>query len=133
MARFFFYGTLLDDAVRRAVVGEGAAAMRAVLPGYRRVRVAGKAYPTLVADRQGKVAGLLCTTDHPDALAKIRDYEGEGYAVLACDVVTATGEVVGASVFVTRPGVLVTDVAEGSAAEDAGIQPNDIIEEVGGN
>ena len=31
-----------------------------------------------------------------------------------------------------RSGVLVTDVADGSAAQDKGIQPNDIIEEVGG-
>ena len=31
-----------------------------------------------------------------------------------------------------KAGVKVTDVAEGSAAADEGIQPNDIIEEVGG-
>ena len=29
-------------------------------------------------------------------------------------------------------GLMVTDTKEGSAAEDAGIQPNDVIEEVGG-
>jgi len=29
-------------------------------------------------------------------------------------------------------GVLVTDVESGSAADDGGIQPNDVIEEVGG-
>jgi serine protease Do len=31
-----------------------------------------------------------------------------------------------------RSGVLVTDVGEGTAADEAGIRPNDIIEEVGG-
>jgi serine protease Do len=31
-----------------------------------------------------------------------------------------------------KSGVLVTEVKEGSAADDAGIQPNDIVEEVGG-
>jgi serine protease Do len=31
-----------------------------------------------------------------------------------------------------RSGVLVTEVKEGSAADDAGIQANDIVEEVGG-
>ncbi len=107
--RFFFYGTLLDHAVRRKVVGEGAAVARAVLPGYRRVRVAGKAYPTLVADRQGKVAGLLCTSNLPDVLARLRAYEGESYEVQACDVVTATGELVAASVFVARAGVAISD------------------------
>ena len=32
-----------------------------------------------------------------------------------------------------KSGVIVTDVKEDSAADDAGISPNDVIEEVGGH
>jgi len=49
--RFFFYGTLMDPSVRRAVLGrpvERSRLQRAVLPGFRRVFRRGATYPVLV-------------------------------------------------------------------------------------
>ena len=45
--RFFFYGTLMDADIRRAVLGVRALAPaeRATLDGWRRVKKAGVSYP----------------------------------------------------------------------------------------
>lgn len=78
---FFFYGTLLDAGVRRAVLG-GKAPKRltpGTLIGWRRFKAVGASFPIVVADGRGRVAGLLAHDITPAARALLDAYEGEGY------------------------------------------------------
>jgi hypothetical protein len=56
MACYFFYGTLMDAAVRAAVLGRALpadAVIAAELAGWRRVRRRGATYPVLGPDDVG--------------------------------------------------------------------------------
>ncbi len=60
--QFFFYGTLMDPDVCRAVIGTRAESLEvrpALLTGYRRVRASCGNYPVLLRRRGGLVPGLL--------------------------------------------------------------------------
>ena len=80
--RFFFYGTLLDSDMRRAVCGPAADRWRllpAWIAGWRRGREASFAYPFLVAAHGGMVEGLAAELIDPTGAADMTLYEGEGY------------------------------------------------------
>jgi hypothetical protein len=103
--RYFFYGTLLDPDVRRAVLGRPAHALRgrhAVLDGYRRVTVPEKSYPTLAADAGGAVAGLVFGGITPALARRLNVFEGTAYRIACCHVRLEDGAVVSARVFVPR-------------------------------
>ena len=79
--RLFVYGTLLEGSIQELVIGRRIAGEAAVLTGYRRTTtiLGGGAYPILVEDSDAPaVEGqILDVTD--DELARLDEYEGEGY------------------------------------------------------
>ncbi len=90
--RFFFYGTLIDPDVRRAVLGRLAPveAEPAVLRGWRRVPAAGKTYPVIVADPRGAVDGVVVRGLDRAARRRLERYEDDFYELIAVEV-TLTG------------------------------------------
>jgi hypothetical protein len=90
--RFFFYGTLIDADVRRAVLGPAAPRQveAALLRGWRRVSVPGKTYPIVLADPQASVAGVLARGLTPAARRRLERYEdADLYTVAEVEVVPA--------------------------------------------
>jgi hypothetical protein len=104
--RFFFYGTLMDADVRRAVLGARAAAPAepAVLDGWRRVKLAGVSYPVILRARGQKVEGILMHGVDRRGLEMLQRYEGDEYAMIAVEV-SAGADRIAAKVFVPRPGM----------------------------
>ena len=103
--RFFFYGSLLDPDIRRAVMGPGAARCRiapAALAGWRRRRRKDAIYPILERRRGASVAG--CVVDGIDArmAARLRAFEGQSYGVATLAVRRADGSADAALVFVPK-------------------------------
>jgi gamma-glutamylcyclotransferase (GGCT)/AIG2-like uncharacterized protein YtfP len=105
--RFFFYGTLLDGALRRIVIGRDVALSEATLAGWRRRGVAGKHYPMLERDPSGTVAGAVTETLGEGEVARLRHYEGDGYELIAAGIRDRSGTDIAAAIFVPRPGSLV--------------------------
>lgn len=88
--RFFFYGTLIDEAVRRAVLGRHAPLRvePARLGGWRRVAVPGKAYPVVLAEPQASVDGVLARGLTAAARRRLEGYEdADLYAVVEVEVI----------------------------------------------
>lgn len=103
--RYFFYGTLMDADVLRAVVGTEATMEPATLRGWRRVGVRGEAYPIIVRDVASRVDGVLVRGLDARAASRLMSYEGPEYTVIrAC--VACGGRTVAAHVFAPRPGRL---------------------------
>ena len=107
--RFFFYGTLMDEDVRRAVLGVRSLAPieKAALDGWRRVKMAGVSYPMIVRARNHRVEGLLMHGLDGRARDLLQRYEGDEYAMLGVEVKTGDATVVTAKMFVPRPGLTV--------------------------
>lgn len=107
--RFFFYGTLRDPDVRRAVIGprvDRIAIAPARLPGYECVFLRGRSYPVLRPAPGGSVEGVLA--DHVDAAqaARIDRFETGEYRAGSAEITLATGDTVEATVyFAARPGL----------------------------
>jgi hypothetical protein len=80
--RFFFYGTLLDEDVRRAVLGKLAPVEiePARLAGWRRFSLEGVSFPIARPDRTSFIDGLLVRGLSPEAGRLLDIYEGVGYA-----------------------------------------------------
>lgn len=88
--RFFFYGTLIDADVRRAVLGPHAPrhVEPALLDGWRRIPVRGKTYPVIVVDPGFKVDGVLVRGLNAAARRRLERYEDKDlYAVVDVAVV----------------------------------------------
>lgn len=104
--RFFFYGTLMDADVRRAVLGVRAAAPvePAVLEGWRRVKMAGASYPVIVRARGHRVEGILMHGVDGRGREMLQAYEGDEYAMIGIEV-AAGAQRIEAKVFVPRPGL----------------------------
>lgn len=79
----FVFGTLLDADLRRVVLGphDRPVLSSAHLRGFARQRVAGESFPMLVPAPGGLVEGALIGGLGPQALARLRFYEGPGYAL----------------------------------------------------
>lgn len=88
----FVYGTLLDPRLLARLAGRAALprAMPARLAGWRRVRLRGTPYPTLLRG-PGEVAGLLLPRLAPAALARLAAYEGPSYGLRPVLVATRRG------------------------------------------
>lgn len=83
-APLFLYGTLLDPRTLARQSGRRALARGlrpAILPGWRRVRLRGTPYPTLVPDRAAETQGALAQPDAA-ALRRLAAYEGAEYRLL---------------------------------------------------
>jgi serine protease Do len=88
---------------------------------------------SLIVLRDGKRVPVSVTLAErtPDAVAAVQRPAPEASESMAgLQVRNLTGDE--AAEAQVKGGVLVTDVKDGSAADEAGIQPNDIVEEVGG-
>ena len=82
MLRFFFYGTLLDADVRRAVFPHRVEVMAleaAGLSGYRRVRAVAGGFPLLRRANGARVEGLLVEGFDRQALLNLAHFEGAEY------------------------------------------------------
>lgn len=104
--RFFFYGTLMDADIRRAVLGVRALSPSepATLDGWRRVKMAGVTYPMIVRARNHRVDGILMHGLDGRAVEMLQTYEGDEYAIIPVQVQAGTSAI-GAKVFVPRPGL----------------------------
>jgi hypothetical protein len=103
--RFFFYGSLLDPDIRRAVMGPGLARCRvspAILEGWRRCRRRDLIYPVLRQERGRCVEGVL--VDGVDAIiaARLSAFEGASYTTQTMRVYPRDGAAVGAFVFLPK-------------------------------
>jgi hypothetical protein len=99
---FFFYGTLLDEDVRRLVLGPEAARLKLVparLPGYRRVAKGHSSAPLLARRRGASVEGLLARGLDRRQAARLRHYEGRNYCLARCRVRLAGGKACAAMVY----------------------------------
>jgi gamma-glutamylcyclotransferase (GGCT)/AIG2-like uncharacterized protein YtfP len=90
--RFFFYGTLMDADIRRAVLGERApeTVEPATLPGYRRCAAANGAYPVIVKANGYEVRGVVARGLDKTAQARLNRYEGDEYELIDVAVRTPT-------------------------------------------
>jgi hypothetical protein len=106
--RFFFYGTLMDEDVRRAVLGVRSLAPSepATLVGWRRVKMAGVSYPMIVRARNHRVDGVLMHGVDGRARDLLQRYEGDEYTIVGIEV-QAAGSMLTAKMFVPRPGLTV--------------------------
>jgi len=102
----FIYGTLLDPAVRRFVLGPKAAqAVRpAVLHGYRRLSVAGKDYPAVERAPMSRTAGGILPPPGPVALARLDAFEGTEYRRLRVRA-TVGGRLLTVETYAAAPGL----------------------------
>lgn len=105
--RFFFYGTLLDEDVRRLVLGERAPAVvePATADGWRRLTLEGVDYPVIVRAEGEVVAGVVARGLDATARTRLERYEGPDYVRAAIEVLLDTdGRRLAVNVFVPRPG-----------------------------
>lgn len=105
----FLFGTLLDGDVLRKVIGAVDQEASATLFGFRRVGVGNGSWPALLPDPVGRADGLLVVPKSPDALDRLRWFEGPLQPPVLHPVTTAAGEVVEAWVCMTAPGLALTD------------------------
>ena len=103
--RLFFYGTLIDDEVRRLVVGAAVAVTSARVIGFRRVVVAGRDYPMLRHRAGRRVEGVLTGPLAPEAIRRLRFYEGREYRLRPIQVECGPEGRVTAAAFFCPPGV----------------------------
>jgi hypothetical protein len=99
--RFFFYGTLVDPDVRRAVLGRLApeAVEPATLPGWRRFAAKGVTFPIARPDPKAEIEGVLARGLSAAAGRLLDAYEGDGYRRTKVEVVAA-GKPVAALLYV---------------------------------
>jgi gamma-glutamylcyclotransferase (GGCT)/AIG2-like uncharacterized protein YtfP len=124
---FFFYGTLMDAGVRRAVLGTQAPKRLepATLLGWRRFTAQGTTFPIVTVDGRGRVKGILAFDAGEAARARLDEYEGPGYRAERWIVEREDGRRAKAMVYVpdgsnaVRAGKAPWDLAEWQAAHKA--------------
>jgi hypothetical protein len=90
---FFFYGTLCDSDVRKAVFGRAVAAAPATLDHHEAVPVERGRFPMLLFQRGRSASGVLCRGLSLAEAARLGFYEHEGrdYGVRRLPVLPAEG------------------------------------------
>ena len=104
----FFYGTLLDPAVRRRVLGRTLSPRTqrpALLFDYTREHVAGRPYPMLVAHPGAVVDGVVARGLTTRDLARLDAYEGSEYRLAPLAVLSGGRRVI-AMAYMAAPGIL---------------------------
>ncbi|MCG8360311.1 MAG: gamma-glutamylcyclotransferase [Kiloniellales bacterium] len=92
--QFFFYGTLMDRDVRRAVFPHLAEELRirpAVLPGYRRVKANCGNFPVLVRRPGSRVRGHLAQGLDARGVLLMAHFEGTEYLPRPTTVIDRLG------------------------------------------
>jgi gamma-glutamylcyclotransferase (GGCT)/AIG2-like uncharacterized protein YtfP len=115
--RFFFYGSLLDAAIRAAVMGPAAAGCRAVpasLVGWRRRACRHAIYPVLKRKRGGRVSVCLVDGVDPAAAARLTAFEGRNYRVATVYLQTEGGR---CTAYVFLPSRRIADPGEWNEAD----------------
>jgi hypothetical protein len=105
--RFFFYGTLIDPEILRAVLQRSVDPMRrreAVLKGYRRVYRRGASYPIIIADTTAQVEGIVVSALTTLDIMLLTAYEGQEYEIRELPVSCSGSGFVRARVFLPGPG-----------------------------
>ncbi len=99
--RFFFYGTLIDPDVRRAVLGRLApeTVEPATLPGWRRFAAKGVTFPIARPDPKAEMEGVLARGLSAAAGRLLDAYEGDGYRRTKVEIV-ASGKTLSAILYV---------------------------------
>ncbi len=108
--RFFFYGTLMDEALLARVLRRRVSARslcRATLYGYRRTGVKERLYPMVLPSPGGKVRG--CALDRANArdCRLLSAYEGEEYRLARAQVSLAGGAKRRVLLFVPKAAALI--------------------------
>ena len=107
--RFFFYGTLRDAEVRRAVIGSGVERVSIVpgtLPGWACVFMGGRHYPVLRPNPYAVTEGVLADGVDIAQARRIDRFETGEYRARLASVTAASGKTVEALVyFAARPGL----------------------------
>lgn len=104
----FFFGTLMDPDVRELVCGRAFppdSVEPATAQGFRRVFVAGRHYPMLLAHASGWVDGTLVRGVDPESVHRLQVYEGWEYSLQPMQVHLASGTTVMAHVFICPPHI----------------------------
>jgi hypothetical protein len=105
--RFFFYGSLLDPAMRARVLGplaRGLALEPARLEAWRRCRPRGRPWPVIRPCRAAVVEGALTTPLGAAARHLLAAYEGRLYSTRRVHVRCRSGRRVAALAFVPTAG-----------------------------
>ncbi len=108
MADLFVYGTLLDPELLRRILGRDIRRLRmrpASAGGVRKMRVKGRAYPTLRPDAGATVDGRLVEGLTAGDMARLGRYEGPEYRLVDLDVRLGDGATRRTRAYATRPGV----------------------------
>ena len=103
--RLFFFGTLMDEAVRGLVIGREGTVSPARVDGFARVAVAGRDYPTLVRRPASRVAGVLTAPLDAEAIRRLCRYEGPEYRLRPIRVRSDEEGPLAALVFLCRPKI----------------------------
>lgn len=103
MADYFFYGTLLDDDVVRAVLGRSLESLKPIaarLDGYSRRCVEGATYPAAIPMEDDFIDGIIARdlTEREEAI--LAAYEGEEYGLTRVQVTDRNQNIIDANVFV---------------------------------
>ena len=110
--RFFFYGTLRDAEVRRAIIGpsvDRVTVAPAVLTGWRCVFMRGRPYPVLRPDSHAETAGVIADGIGPDQARRLDCFETDEYRRRRAQVRNLAGRLVDAEIyFAARPGFATT-------------------------
>lgn len=98
----FFYGSLLDEDVRAAVLGALApeAVAPATLAGWRRVTAPGAIFPIVLRAPGATVDGVIARDMSAAAVRRLDAYEGTGYRLEPVQVTLADGTACDAQVYV---------------------------------
>jgi hypothetical protein len=108
----FFFGTLMDLDVLAYLLErpvDVASLVPATLAGFRRVRVRGASYPTLLPMPHGSLEGRLLTRVTRRDIARINHYESEEYGAQLHAVRTMAGEPVAAWLFIGLESLVASD------------------------
>lgn len=94
MLPWFFYGTLLDGDVFKAVTGKNLQAfdpLPAKAHHFRKVFLPGQSYPTLIGATGGAADGLVCRKLPKAVVQRIHAYEGPDYTFRRISVSLGNG------------------------------------------
>lgn len=110
MFSFFFFGTLRDDDLREMVLGKSVPEKdiaKAVLKGYRCIRLRSRVQPGIVEDPEGQVEGVLACRLGEITAARISHYESGAYNIVHKPVDLLKGGREKAWVFLSDPDLSV--------------------------
>ncbi len=85
MFSFFFFGTLQDNDLREVVLGRSIPRediAKAILRGYRCIRLRSRVQPGIVEDPEGQVEGAVARHLDVTAAARISHYESGAYDIV---------------------------------------------------